>query len=239
VNNKRGPGKYLKASALHDAGPLLGLLLLMAFFAVLAPGFLSERNLVNILQQSSINACVALGMTLVIISGGIDLSVGSAAALSGVTAAALLAVGLPLPFVLVIALLVGVVCGLFNGVLVAYVGLQPFIVTLGTLSTYRAIALIATGGEPIFGLPTTFRRLFNSVVYGIPTPVMIVAENALWRIFVCGGRQRGGRLCGGCADCTHQNCCLLPFWRVGGIGIAYFDRKAGSSRADTRQVVGT
>jgi len=170
--------KFRASFSFQDIGPLLGLLLLIAVFAVLAPGFLSERNVVNILQQSSINACIALGMTLVIISGGIDLSVGSTAALCAVTTAALLVIGLPVPLVLVIALLLGVACGFCNGVLVAYVGLQPFIVTLGTLSIYRAIALITTGGNPIFGLPPSFRSLFTTTTYGVPTPVVIVVAAA-------------------------------------------------------------
>jgi len=201
-------GKIIRAPILHDVGPLLGLLLLVAIFSTLAPGFLSERNLMNILQQSSINACIALGMTLVIISGGIDLSVGSTAALSAVTAAALLVAGFPVPLVLIIALCVGVACGFFNGVLVAHVGLQPFIVTLGTLSTYRAIALISTGGNPIFGLPPSFRDLFNSAIYGIPTPVMIVAIAGLiaWvllkktpfgeYLFAVGGNEEAAHVAG-------------------------------------------
>jgi len=167
--------KLLRFFSLQEIGPLLGLILLILVFALLAPGFLSERNLINILQQSSINACIALGMTLVIISGGIDLSVGSTAAICAITAASLLVAGVPIPFAIVSALAVGVVCGFFNGVLVAYVGLQPFIVTLGTLSTYRALALITTQGNPILGLPAAFRNLFTSSLYGIPTPVIIVA----------------------------------------------------------------
>jgi len=171
--------KSLSAFSLQDAGPLLGLLVLMVVFALLVPGFLSERNLANILQQSSINACIALGMTLVIISGGIDLSVGSTAAICAVTAASLMVGGMPVPLSLMAALLVGVFCGFCNGVLVAYVGLQPFIVTLGTLSCYRALALISTGGNPVLGIPASFRSLFNSSLYGLPTPVIIVACAAL------------------------------------------------------------
>ena len=117
--------------------------------------------MINILQQSSINACLALGMTLVIISGGIDLSVGPTAAISAVISASMLVAGVPVPLAILPASRIGVVCGLLNGVLVAYVGLQPFIVTLGTLSTYRALALIYTGGNPVLGLPAGFRAIFN------------------------------------------------------------------------------
>jgi len=167
--------KLFSSFSLRDAGTLIGLIIIMAVFAALVPGFLSEQNLINILQQSSINACIALGMTLVIISGGIDLSVGPTAAISAVLTAALLVTGVPVPVALLAGLGIGAFCGLVNGVLVAYVGLQPFIVTLGTLSTYRAIALIYTGGNPVLGVPQSFRSLFNGNVAGIPNSVIIVA----------------------------------------------------------------
>ncbi|WP_429925599.1 ABC transporter permease (plasmid) [Agrobacterium vitis] len=161
--------------SLRDAGTLIGLIVIMAVFAALVPGFLSERNLTNILQQSSINACLALGMTLVIISGGIDLSVGPTAAIAAVMTATLLLGGTPIPLAILAGLGVGAVCGFINGVIVAYIGLQPFIVTLGTLSTYRAIALIFTGGNPVLGIPPGFRALFNGTLIGLPIPVLIVA----------------------------------------------------------------
>ncbi len=159
----------------RDAGTLLGLVLISAVFAAMSPTFLTAPNLINILQQSSINACIALGMTLVIISGGIDLSVGPVAALSAVLGAAMLVAGVPVPLAILGALGVGVVCGFLNGALIAWGGLQPFIVTLGGLSLYRALALIFTGGTPIFGLPDAFRALTNGSLAGIPNPVVAVA----------------------------------------------------------------
>lgn len=171
--------KLFSSFSVRDAGTLIGLILIMAVFAVLVPGFISERNLINILQQSSINACLALGMTLVIISGGIDLSVGPTAAIAAVIGASLMVAGYPVPLAIAAGLAIGVVCGLVNGFLVAYVGLQPFIVTLGTLSTYRAIALIYTGGNPVLGIPQSFRSIFNGSIAGIPNSVVIVAMVAL------------------------------------------------------------
>src|SRR5215213_8218355 len=174
------PRRTLSLSfGLRDAGSLFGLLAIVAVFAVLTPNFLTERNLLNILQQSSINACVALGMTLVIIAGGIDLSVGPTAAIAAVVAAVLMAGGAPIAVAIPAALLFGTAAGILNGVLVAYGGLQPFIVTLGTLSLYRAVALIYTGGNPIFGIPPGFRALFNTSLFGIPNAVVIVAVLAL------------------------------------------------------------
>ena len=165
--------------AVRDAGTLFGLLAIVVVFSFLSPNFLTEQNILNILQQSSINACVALGMTLVIIGGGIDLSVGPTAAIAAIAAAALMVGGAPIIVAIPAALLFGAAAGAVNGALVAYGGLQPFIVTLGTLSLYRASALIYTGGNPIFGIPPEFRALFNSSLLGVPGPVIIVAVLAL------------------------------------------------------------
>lgn len=174
-SSRRAP----RTLALRDAGTLIGLVVILLVFALLAPGFISERNLLNILQQSSLNAGLALGMTLVIVSGGIDLSVGPTAALSAVISGSLLLSGVPVPLAILAGLMLGALCGLINGVLVAVVGLQPFIVTLGTLSTYRALALIYTGGNPVLGIPAGYRAIFNGTVFGIPSPILIVAVVAI------------------------------------------------------------
>ncbi|PSK80553.1 monosaccharide ABC transporter membrane protein (CUT2 family) [Limimaricola soesokkakensis] len=205
----RGLRSVLPASlSLRDAGTLLGLVLILIVFASLNPVFLTAPNLLNILQQSSINACIALGMTFVIISGGIDLSVGPTAALSAVAGAALMAAGVPVPLAILAALATGMACGLFNGTLIAFAGLQPFIVTLGGLSLYRALALIFTGGNPIFGIPQEFRAVINGDVLGVPVPVVIIGVIAalLWvvlnrspfgeYILAVGGNQEAARIAG-------------------------------------------
>ena len=193
---------------LRDLGTLFGLVVIFVAFTALNDTFLTVPNLVNILQQSSINACIALGMTMVIISGGIDLSVGPTAALSAVLAASAMVVGVPAPLAILLALAVGVACGIFNGVLIAYAGLQPFIVTLGGLSLYRALALIYTGGNPVFGLPEGFRDVMNGSLLGVPSPVVIVAviSLALWvmlnrsplgeYILAVGGNEEAARISG-------------------------------------------
>jgi ribose transport system permease protein len=163
----------------RDMGTVIGLVLMVIVFASLTDVFLTQRNLVNILQQSSINACIAIGMTLVIISGGIDLSVGPVAALAAVLSATLLMAGYPVPVVILTALAIGLVSGMINGALIAYAGLQPFIVTLGTLSIFRAFALIYTGGNPVLGLPNDFRQIFSSYVIGLPVPVILVGVLAI------------------------------------------------------------
>lgn len=168
-----------KSIRFRDAGTLIGLILISVVFASMSATFLTAPNLLNILQQSSINACIALGMTLVIISGGIDLSVGPVAALTAILGAAMMVAGVPVPLALLGALAVGAACGFVNGALIAWGGLQPFIVTLGGLSLYRALALIYTGGQPIFGLPDSFRALTNGTLGGVPTPVLIVGTLAV------------------------------------------------------------
>ncbi|MEM8665519.1 MAG: ABC transporter permease, partial [Pseudomonadota bacterium] len=169
----------LKGVSFRDAGVLIGLIVIFGTFSYLAPSFLTTQNVLNIFQQSSINACIALGMTLVIVSGGIDLSVGPTAALTAVITASLLVWGVPVPIAILAGLCVGMCTGFFNGVLIAYAGLQPFIVTLGGLSLFRALALIYTGGNPIFGIPSEFRAIFNGASLGIPKSVLIVAALAL------------------------------------------------------------
>jgi ribose transport system permease protein len=170
---------YFTSIKFRDAGTMIGLILISIVFASMSPTFLTAPNLLNVLQQSSINACIALGMTLVIISGGIDLSVGPVAALTATLGAAMLVAGVPIPLAILGALAAGVACGFVNGALIAWGGLQPFIVTLGGLSLYRALALIYTGGQPIFGLPDGFRALTNGTFFDVPTPVIIVAALAV------------------------------------------------------------
>jgi len=147
----------------RDLGTLIGLVVICAVFGLLSDVFFTERNLINILQQSSINSCVAIGMTMVIISGGVDLSVGPVAACSAVLAATVLVGGYSVFIAIPAGLLVGLLCGTFNGMLIAYGGLQPFIVTLGTLSLFRALALIYTGGNPILEPDSKVRQEFESL----------------------------------------------------------------------------
>ena len=201
------PRLRLKLS-LRDMGTLIGLVLICAVFAALSDVFLTERNLVNILQQSSINACVAIGMTMVIISGGIDLSVGPVAAFAAVLAATLLVQGYSVLLAIGAALGIGVACGAANGVLIAYGGLQPFIVTLGTLSVFRALALIYTGGNPVLGVPQEFRHIFASEIWIFPVPVVVVAGLGVVAmvllartplgeyIFAVGGNEEAARISG-------------------------------------------
>jgi ribose transport system permease protein len=206
--------KFFAVIPWRDLGTLLGLILLALAFGSLTDVFFTQRNIINILQQSSINACLAIGMTLVIISGGIDLSVGATAALSAVLSATLLKAGSPPIVVIGVAILIGAACGFFNGAIITFVGLQPFIVTLGTLSVYRALALIYTGGNPVLALPNEFRQIFTSDLFGLPVPVVIVGVLAVIAsvvlakspigeyIFAVGGNEEAARVSGVPIDLT-------------------------------------
>jgi ribose/xylose/arabinose/galactoside ABC-type transport system permease subunit len=158
----------------RQLGALLGLLGLGLAFAILSPFFLTAANLLNVLEQTSINAIIAVGMTFVIISAGIDLSVGSILALAGVVLASLLHLPLPVPVATAIALAVGALCGLVNGVLITLGKLPSFIATLGMMSLARGGALLFTEGRPISGFDHSFRLLATGKFLFIPAPTLIM-----------------------------------------------------------------
>lgn len=135
-----------------EHGSLLGLIALAAVLSIFSRGFLDLSNLLNILNQVSINGLVAIGMTFVIITGGIDLSVGSILALTGALLAAMLKAGIPGPVAILAALAAGGLLGAFNGFMISRFRLQPFIVTMATMTIFRGATLVFTNGRPITGL---------------------------------------------------------------------------------------
>lgn len=147
---------------------------LCAVISILTPHFLSVSNLLNVAQQTVINAIIAVGLTYVIISAGIDLSVGSILAFSGVVMGQALAAGLPLPLAIMAGVVVGTGCGAVNGLLIAYGRLPPFIATLGMMSVARGAALLVTDGRPVSGFSESFRWLATGEVMGVPVPVLIM-----------------------------------------------------------------
>jgi len=155
-------------------GTFLGLIFLCLVLWILTPYFLTLSNVMNILEQSSINAIVAVGMTFVIITAGIDLSVGSILAFSGVVMASLLQGGVPIVLALLAGLAVGTVCGLLNGFLVSIGKLPPFIVTLGMMSVARGAALVYTDGRPISTFEPAFRYLATGKIFFLPMPLLIM-----------------------------------------------------------------
>jgi ribose/xylose/arabinose/galactoside ABC-type transport system permease subunit len=142
---------------------------------ILTPHFLTVSNLLNITKQTTINAIISVGMTFVILTGGIDLSVGSIVALAGIVLGSALQHQLPLPVALLLCGLTGAACGLVNGALITRGRLPPFIATLGMMSIARGVALLYTSGRPISGFEAGFRAISTSRPLMIPSPVLVMA----------------------------------------------------------------
>lgn len=171
---------------------MFGLAVILAILLSLAsPHFLTERNIFNILDQSVVLGIIAVGMTLVILTGGIDLSVGSVAGLTGIILALLLK-ELPIPLAIAGAVIAGGLIGLFSGVLIAVFGLAPFVVTLGVMAIGRSIAYILSGQRSISGLPNGLSDIVYTSVLGIPTNVLFLLllylAAWLWLTYSKGGR---------------------------------------------------
>jgi ribose transport system permease protein len=191
---------------IRRASVAIGALALFVVFSSLTSTFYQPGNLVDIMLQSSINAVIAVGMTLVVMTKGIDLSVGSIVGVSSMVAASLLPQGLLLG--VAGGLLVGLLCGFLNGLLIAKLKLPDFIVTLGSMSIYRGLALIYTQGKPIYGIDKVFRAIFAGTAFGIPTPVLIALAIAILafllvrfttlgeQIIAVGGNEEAARLSG-------------------------------------------
>lgn len=162
------------ASRRREVGTLAGLLILCVALWIATPHFATVSNLVNVVQQSTIIGVIAVGMTFVILTGGIDLSVGSLVALAGITFGTLAQAGTPLPIAAGAALIAGTLCGAVNGALITIGRLPPFIATLGMMSIARGIALMLSDGRPISGFAAGFRSLATGTVAGIPLPVIIM-----------------------------------------------------------------
>jgi ribose transport system permease protein len=172
-------------------GTLAGLFGLCLLLWILTPHFLTISNLLNVLEQTSINAVIAVGMTFVILSAGIDLSVGSVLALAGVVMATLLHQDWPVSAAIAVGLLMGFGFGALNGIAIAWGRLPPFIATLGMMSIARGCALLFTEGRPVSGFDESFRRLATARILGIPAPVVITAAVYLAARFVLSSTRFG------------------------------------------------
>ncbi|MEO7381522.1 MAG: ABC transporter permease [Paracoccaceae bacterium] len=179
-------------SVIHSFGPLLILLVLMAIAASMSDVFLSTRNLMNVLRQVSGTGLMAVGMLFVILTRGIDLSVGSVAALGSVTASLLIQNSAPMPTV-ARTMLVGMVAGLFSGSLIAYLRLPSFVTTLAAMTIARGASLIASDGQPIrMGKAGDAITTFGAGSFmGVPWPVWLMAAVFLTAGFVLGFTRFG------------------------------------------------
>ncbi len=217
------PARRLEAATLLGrAAPLVFLLVLMLVFSVMEPRFFSELNLFNVMRQISITGLIALGMTFVILTGGIDLSVGSIVALAGLVAGAMnkgssantltlddtVVAGYPVIVSVAVAALIGLAAGLLQGVAITTLNVPPFVVTLGGLSTMRGAALLYSGGGPISSFDDAYRFWGQGKLGPVPVPVIIFLAAALLchivlrhtrygrHIYAIGGNAEAARLSG-------------------------------------------
>ena len=136
----------------RETGIVIALVILIAVFSILDPIYLSSSNIVDIVKQSTINGLLAIGIMLAILTGGIDLSVGSTFAIVIVGIGKLLIAGVNPVIAFVLGIVIGFILGVFNGFLISRLKLQPFIATMGTMSVYRGVAYIVTGGWPVLDI---------------------------------------------------------------------------------------
>jgi len=189
-------------------GIVLALVIVAIALSLARPHFLSWPNLVNIARQISINGILAIGVTFVLLTGGVDLSLGSVVALTGVIAAHF---GHPGDYALIVPVAMGIIagsaCGMVNGVVVTRGGVPPFIATLGMMTVARGLALVLSGGRPVSNMSPALARIAGDWG-GIPIPVLILAAVALtaWlflrnmrlgrHIFAVGGNENAARAAG-------------------------------------------
>ena len=204
-----------------------GILVLLIFFAVLiltTNDFLTLTNLDNLIRQVAVFAILSVGQLFVILTGGIDLSVGSVLGLSGGVTALLLAGGVPIPITILAGLGVGLGVGLINGLLVSQLKLPPFIATLGMLGVARGVVLLLTGAKTIAPLPDAFNAIANGYILGLPSLfwllilVAIVASFVLGRtvfgryVYAVGSNAESARLSG-----VPVNLVLLAVYSISGL----------------------
>lgn len=201
-------------------GTLIGFVAILVFFSAMLPGtFPTARNWLNITQQVSMLMVVAAGMTIVMVMGDFDLSVGSAASLAGIVAALMMAAGQPIWAAVAVALLVGLLGGAFNGVMVSLIGILPFIATLATMTMFSGLAFVVSGGKTISGraIPEDFGNFarggiplgeWGGVAISLPnlSIIAIVVVLAVWvlleqttygrRLYAIGGNMEAAHLSG-------------------------------------------
>ncbi|MEZ0481836.1 ribose ABC transporter permease [Planococcus sp. SSTMD024] len=206
--------KSANTSLFQKIAPFIGLILIIIIITAINPSFLSMSNILNVLRQVSINALIAFGMTFVILTGGIDLSVGSILALTGAVTAGMMASGVDPILAMLLGLFLGAVLGAINGVIIAKGKVAPFIATLATMTIYRGLTLVYTEGRPISGLGDSmaFQMLGKGYFLGIPVPVvtMLISFGILYfilkkttfgrRVYAVGGNEEASVLSGINAD---------------------------------------
>ena len=164
----------LRSKFLSQYGIVLALVLIIIVFSFSTENFFSPSNAINVLRQVSIKGIVSIGMCFVILTGGIDLSVGSIMALSGIVVASMVKTGANLYLCILCGCLVGLACGVVNGFFVAYRGMPAFVVTMAVQLACRGLSYIISDAKPISNLPDSFLTIGKGDFLGIPIPVWIL-----------------------------------------------------------------
>ena len=189
---------------------LIATLAMCMVFTILNKNFVQYNNLITVLQQMVLNGVLAVGMMFTIITGGIDLSVGCTYAITGIVVASCTVNYGMNPFLaIIVGILIGAVLGAFNGFLINKLKLQPFIATLGTMSLYRGIAYVVTGGVPVTNVPDSYRNIFNGEMFGgiryyiiVMIVVFVIAHVILSKmksgdyLYAVGGNEEAAKLSG-------------------------------------------
>ena len=171
--------------------PFLTLIVLCIALTIATPHFLTAINLSSVARQTAVINIMALGMTLVIITGGIDLSVGSILAVAGLFGTMVIKHGLPIPLAIGVGIATGFACGLLNGLMITGLRIAPFIVTLGTLGAYRGLALVVSQGLPVHEIPQSFSFLGDGNFLGFPCSLWLLALCAILMHFLLENTKLG------------------------------------------------
>lgn len=170
MNNKN----QKKINYLLDYGIVLVLIALFILFSMLSDRFLSFSTAFTILKQVSITGIISVGMTFIMLTGGIDLSVGAVAGVTGVLAATFMVNGMPTAAACIVCLLIAAACGLINGVCVTILNIPPLIATLGSMTSLRGAAYLISGGSPVYGFDPSVKKFAQGSLFGIPLQVILM-----------------------------------------------------------------
>lgn len=211
----------------RELAVLAAILILVLVFTILDKSYFNISNLIDIIELATINSLIAIGITFTIITGGIDLSVGSIFAIVIVTVGHLCVSQVNPVLAIISGALLGIFMGIVNGVLITKMHLQPFIATLGTMSVYRGVAYVVTGGWPIIGIPNSYRYIFISNFSEIPSSVIVMLIFAFIThiilkklrignyLFAIGGNEEAAKLSG-----VNVNITKITAYAMCGLGSA-------------------
>lgn len=240
------PGNKQLLGMLSQYWIFIALLVLIVAFSMLSESFLTQVNILNILRQVSIIGICAVGMTMIILTGGIDLSVGSMIGVAGMACALMLKAGFPPAIAVGLTLIIGLGFGYFTGLLINKIHIPPLIATLGLMTGLRGLAYILNDGLPIYGLPDSIKFIGQGWLFGIPFPVILMIavfilgyvllnKTAFGRhLYGTGGNEEASRLSGVNVENLKTKVYLLGFFLSTFAGIVLMARvNSGQPRGGT------